>query len=257
MSLNEYKLLDRGFTANVYLLPQSNKVCKSFLADGKDVRFPIEKEAYERFTARGHPASILRYYGVDVEKEAGIILELAEKGTVWNYLWDHAQRGRSPSSENLLKWAYQAAEALDFAHSCGVLHSDVHCANFLFDENLDLKVADFAEASIDGGESLLFYRTTHSLPRARRASTASEIFALGSSLYFMVTGYDLFPELKYPQDKQEITRRLTEKEFPNTTDFAVLGSIIRKCWNVEYKNLGDVLDAIKSEMHHLRSLQCR
>ena len=64
------------------------------------------------------------------------------------------------------RWARQAAEALAFVHSCGVLYSDIHCVNFLLNKNLDLKVADFAGASIDGEKSWSFYRTTHQLPDA-------------------------------------------------------------------------------------------
>jgi len=30
-----------------------------------------------------------------------------------------------------------------------------------------------------------------------KVTTASEIFALGSALYYMVTGHDIFPELDY------------------------------------------------------------
>lgn len=244
---NERQLLAKGYTSHVFLIPGTNKVCKSYLQDGRAHRFAIEKEAYERFTAHGHPSSILRYYGVDEYEPAAIILELAENGSVWEYLWDHPETERTPKPEDLYKWARQAAEALEFSHSCGVLHSDIHSMNFFFDANLDLKVADFAEASIDGGSGLLFYRTTHSLPGARKASIESEIFALGSAFYFMVTGHDVYPELRQSQHGDEIKRRLRAKEFPLTDDFPVLGAVIRKCWILEYKSMTEVLDDIQRE----------
>jgi serine/threonine protein kinase len=80
-----------------------------------------------------------------------------------------------------------------FAHSCGVSHFDIHYVNFLLDKNLDLKVADFAGASIDGGKSWSFYRITHQLPDAdgkdrqyMKITVASEIFTLDSAPYYMV-----------------------------------------------------------------------
>jgi hypothetical protein len=40
----------------------------------------------------------------------------------------------------------------------------ISAVNFLLDKNLDLKVTDFAGASIDGENSWSFYRITHRLP---------------------------------------------------------------------------------------------
>lgn len=149
------------------------------------------------------------------------------------------------------RWARQAAEALQFAHSCGVLHSDIHCVNFVFDSNLDLKVAEWAGASIDGSRSHSCYRTTHSLlyirGRGSKLSVQSEIFGLGSAMHNMVVGLDIFPELDYEKDNDEIIRRLREKEFPNTIDFPVLGLVTLKCWKLQNQSMQDVVNAIVSE----------
>lgn len=126
-------------------------MCQPFLASCANTQFPVEVEAYERFTAWDHPATILKYYGREEHDPAGIVLELAERGNLYKYLWDNFND--PPSRETLYRWARQAAEALAFAHSCGVLHSDIHYVNFLLDENLDLKVADFAGVSTDSSKS--------------------------------------------------------------------------------------------------------
>ena len=258
MSVNNYELLDdTGYTATVFRLPGTRRVCKSFFARCTKTHFPAEVEAYERFTARGHPATILEYYGLDADDPAGIILELAEEGNLHKYRWDCVRPGDPPSRDLLYRWARQAAEALAFAHSCGVLHSDVHCSNFLLDEHLDLKVADFAGASIDGGKSWSSYRLTHRLPNPEgkeneklKVTTASEIFGLGSALHYMVVGHDVFsPELHYDRDRVEIIRRLRDKEFPDTREFPVLGSVITRCWNLEYDSMADVIEGIDAECH--------
>jgi serine/threonine protein kinase len=206
-------------------------------------------EAYERFTAWGHPATILKYYGREEHDPAGIVLELAERGNLYKYLWDNFDD--PPSWETLYRWARQAAEALAFAHSCGVLHSDIHYVNFLLDENLDLKAADFAGASIDSSKSWSFYRVTHCLTdaegkdsRRMEITTVSEIFGFGSALHDMVAGHDIFPALHYACDRAEIVRRLWERKFPDTSELPVLGSVISKCWNLECDSMVDIVDCI-------------
>lgn len=61
------------------------------------------------------------------------------------------------------RWARQAAEALEFAHSLYIYNFDIHCLNFFLDRNLDLKVGAWAGASIDGGKSHSSYRLRHRL----------------------------------------------------------------------------------------------
>ena len=252
MPVQDYELLDTtGYTSTVFLIPGTRKVCKSFFPSCTDTNFQAEKEAYERFSARGHPPTILKYYGV--EEPASVILELAEYGRLDKYLWDSKynfafNQRKPPSQDDLYRWARQAAEALSFAHSCGVLHSDIHCVNFLLDEELNLKVADWAGASIDGSKSWSFYRRTHQLLDVKGTTIASEIFGLGSALYWMVSGHDLFPELDGDHEKEGIRHRFQEKKFPDTSELLVLRTVIMKCWNLEYSSMAEVIEGIDTEI---------
>lgn len=148
-----------------------------------------------------------------------------------------------------------------------MLHCDIHCVNFLLDGELNLKVGDLAAAAVDGGRPNSWYRRTHQLVRKERGkeggggdgegrekekgkevSVASEVFALGSALYCMVVGHDLFePELDYEADKEEIRRRISEREFPDVGGLEVLGGVVKKCWNLEYGDMQDVLEGIDAE----------
>lgn len=250
MPIDKYELLDKGYTAIVYRIPGTQNVCKSFPETSAKTHFLAEKEAYERFTARGHPATILKYFGVDDQVPFGIVLELAPKGTLYDYIrFNHRN---PPLRKTLHRWARQAAEALAFSHSCGVLHSDIHCVNFLLDENLDLKVADFAGASIDGGKSWSTYRLTHRLfgPNGndnKKITVASEIFAFGSALHYMVRGHDIFPELHYEQNREEIIQRLRERKLPPTNPLSALGNVIRKCWALEYEAMVNIVEDIDAD----------
>lgn len=228
-----------GYTSTVYHLPgDPPRVCKSLNADCIKTHFPVEKEAYERFVAHEHPSSILKYYGIYDGILGSIVLELAENNSVYDYLCS-LQRIRAPDPEYkvLYRWAKQAAAALEFAHALHVYNSDIHCVNFFLDRNLNLKVGDWAGASIDGGKSYSSYRLRHRLFDADGSdvssqtgiSVSTEIFALGTALYFMVTGHDPWPELREPEDREEIKRRLRRKEFPDTVMLPVFGEIILKC----------------------------
>lgn len=253
-----YKVLDSwGYTSTVYYLPgDPPRVCKSFNEDCNKTHFPVEKEAYERFSAHNHPSSILKYYGIHYSIPAGIILELAEKKSLYKYRWDQKQSGNpDPETGVLYRWAGQAAEALEFAHSLGVYNSDIHCVNFFLDQDLNLKVGDWAGASIDGSPSQSSYRLRCRLfdaggtdiPRATGITAITEIFALGTALYFMVTCQDPWPDLREPEDREEIKKRIQEKDFPDTSVLPVLGDIISKCWNVEFTSMTEVKHAIEAE----------
>lgn len=258
-----YNVLDRsGYTSTVYYLPDHPpRVCKSFNADRAETLSPVEREAYERFSAHNTPTSILRYYGVHDTLRAGIVLELAEKGSLHNYRWEQKHiHNADPDIELIYRWARQATEALAFAHSLGVYNSDIHCINFFLDKDLNLKVGDWAGASIDGSRSQSSYRLRHRLidasgtdvARATGISAVTEVFALGTALYFIVTCQDPWPELRQPEDDEEIRKRIREKDFPDTSALPVLGDVISKCWNVDYASMAEVQNAIEAD----RAIRC-
>jgi serine/threonine protein kinase len=244
-----------GHTSTVYLLPNQTNIsttviCKSIHAHFADVLLPIEKEAYQRFSSNNPPPSLLTYHGIHDEIPAGIILEFAESGNLQDWLLG----GQRPSSEMLYKWTYQATEALEFAHGLGVLHADIHCLNFFITKALDLKVGDWGGASIDGEKSHCSYRYTHRLfgldgtdVPGSGISRATEIFALGTAFYVMISGEEPWPELKEPKDREEIRRRIARRQFPATNGLRILSGVVAKCWNGEFGSMTEVRRAIESE----------
>lgn len=253
-----YTVFDNaGYTSTVYHLPgDPPRACKSFNEDCTKTHFPVEVEAYKRFSTNNHPSSILKYYGIHDAIPAGIILELAEKKSLHKYRWDQRQFGHpDPETEILYRWAGQAAEALEFAHALGVFNSDIHCVNFFLDRDLNLKVGDWAGASIDGSPSQSSYRLRYRLfdtsgrdiPRAMGITALTEIFALGTALYFMVAAQEPWPDLREPEDREEIKKRIQGKKFPDTSVLPVLGDVISRCWNVEFTSMTAVKDAIETE----------
>ncbi|MBL8028818.1 MAG: serine/threonine protein kinase [Fibrobacteres bacterium] len=91
------------------------------------------------------------------------------------------------------------AGGLASAHKNGIIHRDVKPANFILKSDGVVKLSDFGIVKIDGSASMTksdsivgtpYYIAPEQIDGAK-ASPASDIYALGVSLYFMITG-------KYP-----------------------------------------------------------
>ncbi|KAI1612570.1 kinase-like domain-containing protein [Exophiala viscosa] len=238
----------KGYHSTVYRLHGTDTVVKCFEGASAEAQCNIETKVYERFTSvsEAPPSSILKHYGQHSNIPNSIILEHAGQGSLWEWLWRAREFGQLPTPPILYRWARQAAEALAFAHRCGIFHSDIHVINFLLDGDSNLKVADWAGASINGGHSLSRYRRDHTLPGTTgdNISVASEIFAFGMALYNMITIEEPYPGLHHEHDKDELKRRLAKKEFPDATKLVVLGQVIRGCWNLQYSSMEEVLESI-------------
>ena len=236
-----------GTTGLVAQLPGTDTVIKfSHGSKDEDARCAVEAQVYERFIASklDRPDSILRYDG---KTDRGIILEYAETGTLRQFL---RNTDYSPQPDILFRWARQAAQALLFSHQNDVLHGDINCSNLFLDRYYNLKLGDFAGSSIDGSLALNAYSSSHTLPNTLyfaimvdgvAISKESEIFAFGSTLYEMVTGSEPYAELA----AEKMDELYSLQRFPDTTGLQVLGSVILKCWRLEYRNMSDVLTGIE------------
>jgi eukaryotic-like serine/threonine-protein kinase len=91
-------------------------------------------------------------------------------------------------------WIAHTAEALDVAHTRGVIHGDVKPANILITADRKVKLTDFGMARVakrDSGDSPLLGTPAYWCPEqimGRPQDARSDIFSLGVVLYEMVTG---------------------------------------------------------------------
>src|SRR5258705_4938762 len=91
-------------------------------------------------------------------------------------------------------WIAHTAEALDVAHTRGVIHGDVKPANILITADGKVKLTDFGMARVakrDTGDSPLLGTPAYWCPEqimGRPQDARSDIFSLGVVLYEMVTG---------------------------------------------------------------------
>jgi serine/threonine protein kinase len=164
-------------------------------------------------------------------------LEYAPHGHIESYLRSH----HDTSNEYRIQLAREVIEAVVFIHSKGIIHSDLAARQFLLDSRLHVKISDFGFSSFSDGDVLGFENSSHHLPRnldSNMPSTVqSDLFALGSTLYEVMTGrrpYEGIPD--------DTTAKLYGKgTFPEVTGI-LCGDVITGCWQSRFKNTEEVLE---------------
>ena len=127
-----------------------------------------------------------------------------------------------------------------FIHGKGIIHSDLAARQFLLDSKLHVKLSDFGFSSFSDGDVLGFENASHHLPRdtdGKRPSTIqSDLFALGSTLYEVMTG-----NRPYKDKSDDIIAQLySNGSFPDMTGI-LYGHIIMGCWRGRFKSAAEVL----------------
>jgi serine/threonine protein kinase len=207
-------------------------------------RLVIEQRIYKIL---GFHPRILACYGLD---DRGLKLEYATRGTVRDVLREPSY-AVSLTRRDRVRWCRQAAEAVAYIHTKGVIHCDISTRNFLLDEKLDVKLSDFQGIFVDqDGRRFNRYALESAksfLPRpSTRSDESSDLFALGSAMYEIMAGHEPFPELDELDDEEEIERRYIDGRFP-ALDGVLGGHVIYKCWSLAC----DHVDACVEELQAL------
>ena len=183
-----------------------------------------------RETARSHKLShpnIVRIHDLheDADGMAFIVMEYIDGPTLAALRLDHPAR--------VLSWYYlrplvaQLCAALEYAHGERVIHRDLKPANMMVDSRGRLKLADFGIAAV-ASDSMSRVSVKHStsgtLPymspqqvRGQRPQAADDIYALGATLYELLTS-------QLPFHSGDITHQvLNEAPEPMEERLAALG----------------------------------
>jgi tetratricopeptide (TPR) repeat protein len=116
------------------------------------------------------------------------------------------------------EWSIQAAEALEHAHSLGIVHRDIKPGNLLVDARGQLWVADFGLAQIQGDArmtmtgdlvgTLRYMSPEQALAKRVLVDHRTDIYSLGATLYELLTLQPAFPG----HDRQELLRQIAFEE---------------------------------------------
>lgn len=181
----------------------------------------------------------------------GLYLERAANGTLADYMLEIANP--PPSMHRRLAWCRETVEAVSIVHDRGLLHCDIQPTNLLLDDELHVKLSDFqgkqlspdGSVLLDGGSSEpgRFY-----CPRDDpfEANIKTELFALGCTIYFIIKGHAVYPDIKDGEYGwyEKVQDRFAQGDFPQ--DSHICTEITSKCWLGGYKSAEELLRDIVS-----------
>ncbi|CAK7226504.1 hypothetical protein SCUCBS95973_006222 [Sporothrix curviconia] len=260
----------------------------AFRETGEDL---CREAAVYRHLPKGHPR-LLRLYDVVDDGDIGVslALEYMPNGTLHEYLRGYTfreflnsrrlpcDRDQADMERRMTRrhdslplrqralWAPEAADGVVLLHAHNVMHADLKPENMGVDADLHVRILDLAGSSLGDRPPRALESTRYFMPRASWSvcNTKTECFALGSSIYHIVTGsrpYDMLPD-------DEVDARYGRGEFPDlsgqTTEHVpkdgdttgvspatgqlLFTETIRRCWHGEWDSAADVFAALQSEV---------
>jgi serine/threonine protein kinase len=236
------QVIGQGSSSFIGLIDDKTVLKYPCVKDQEWERFVLEERIYKALCP--HPR-IITCYGLN---ESGLKLEYAANGTLLGHLHAPDSSG-SITTADRVRWAHQAAEAVAYIHTKRVIHCDINVRNILLDEEFNAKRCDFQGEYVDEHGShhngYALENTKAFLPRSDdHSDEKSDLFALGTAIYEIMTNHEPFPELEAHKDAEEIERRYQEGVFLSV-DGILGGDIIRKCWTLAYENVDICVEELK------------
>lgn len=205
-TLGKYQLVERlgrGGMADVYKGYQPGldrfvavKVLHSHLSEEADFITRFQREA--KSVASLHHPHIVQVFDFDVQDgNYYMVMEYIEGGkTLKEILHELGAQPRGLAVEQTLDIVAKVADALDYAHSQGMIHRDIKPSNILVRDLSQPVLGDFGIARIVGqtgltGSGAMIGTPAYMSPeqgRGEQADARSDIYALGIVLYEMLTG---------------------------------------------------------------------
>ena len=142
-------------------------------------------------SALNHAHIVTVYEILRCDGRAAIAMELVDGLSLRDFCSDRAELSQ------VLEWMRQAASALAMAHAKGIVHRDIKPENIMLRTDGAVKILDFGMARrvVSGaqdpshgthGGTLRYFSPEQA--RGEPATTASDIFALGTVLYELIEG---------------------------------------------------------------------
>lgn len=266
--LGKYKLLDHlgtGGMSSVYLA--EHVLMRRRVAIKILPKHRVRDSSYlDRFYREARAAAslddpnIVRAYDVDCEGDIHyIVMEFVSGHDLQQLV---KQAGPLPY-EKAADYIRQAASGLAHAHQVGLIHRDIKPANLLVDAKGTVKVLDMglARFSADEEASLTVafdenvlgtadYLAPEQAINSHQVDARADIYSLGCTLYFLLTGHPPFPEgsltqrLMMHQTKEPASIHDDRPDAPSTL-VAICNRMMAKKADQRYQTAAEVCRALE------------
>ncbi len=235
----------------IKVLPRTRVKDATYLA-----RFQLEAKA---IASLNHP-NIVSAYDIDNEGDTHYIVMEYVQGVDLQVLV-RRDGPRSPAEAALL--LAQAADGLQHAHERGVIHRDVKPANILLDTNGRIRLLDMGLALVaaQDEESLTVVHNENVLGTAdylapeqalnsHKVDHRADIYGLGCTLYFLLTGKPPFPEgtlaqrIAKHQREMPASIRKYRNDCPGELE-GICVKMMQKEPEYRYQSAADVAEALR------------
>jgi serine/threonine protein kinase len=247
--LAEHELMKRRVAVKV--LPRNRVNDSSYLE-----RFRLEARA----VAKLDDPNIVRAYDIDNEGDVHyIVMEYVDGQDLHQII-----AGNGPLDfDTAADYIAQVANGLQHAHEMGLVHRDIKPANCLVDRHNTVKLLDLGLAKLteDDQASLTManeenvlgtadYLAPEQALNSHEADHRSDIYSLGCTLYFLLTGGPPFPEgsiserlLKHQTAKPESIFKTRPDAPPSLVD--ICETMMSKKPDERFQSAGDVAARLK------------
>lgn len=225
--------IGRGGFGVVYQCAQTDldrvvavKVLTDDLAEENRERFFREQRAMGRLTGYPNIVNVLQV-GVTGSGKPFIVMPFYSHGSL-----DERIRRHGPLPlDDVLQIGIRLADALEAAHRQGIVHRDVKPGNILLTEYGEPALTDFGIAHITGGfetaKGILTGSPAFTAPEVLGGATptpASDIYALGATLFCALTGHAAFERRSGEQLVAQFIR-ITDESVPDLRDRGIADDV--------------------------------
>ena len=139
-----------------------------------------------------HPHIVSVYDAMWENEMCYMIMEYVEGSTLKEYC---SEKALLPL-DKVIKFIFQSAKALGYAHQSGVVHRDIKPSNIMVSSNGDIKISDFGIAQVEGFADIsasgsltgsVYYTSPEQISN-ELPTPQTDLFSLGVVMYELVAG---------------------------------------------------------------------